>query len=60
MKLIDQKNRESEKKGEKLRKHEPWRHLILMMFDNLIWRLDGAFNTRFAVNKNNLVIQGHH
>ena len=31
-----------------------------MMFDNLIWRLDCAFNTRFAVYKNNLVIQGHH
>ena len=34
--------------------------LILMMFDNLIWRLDFTFNTRFAVYKSNLVIQGHH
>ena len=28
---------EKVKNGEKLRKHEPWRHL--MIFDNLIWKL---------------------
>ena len=62
MKLIDQKKRESEKKERSYgsMNHGDIYDLILMMFDNLIWRLDCTFNTRFAVYKSNLVIQGHH